>query len=123
MLVIGDGDISVHRLLHNDCHYVVDNHAVMRLFAFMKKPRGGGGGLDAVTHGEAGDGYGGPGLGCGAAADPAEAAAEADSVTQPKRLSPLERIELPTGACLGWVFARGWKGTRQRIVVGPPCGS
>ena len=25
----------------------------------MKKPQGGGGGLDAVTHSEAGDGYGG----------------------------------------------------------------
>ena len=40
-------------------------------------------------------------------------------MAQLKRLSPLERIELPTGACLGRVFARGWKGTRQRIVVGP----
>ena len=68
---------------------------------WMKKRRGGGGGLDA------------------AAAD----SAEADSVAQPRRLSPLERIELPTGACLGWVFARGWKGTRQRIVVGPAEGA
>ncbi len=39
--------------------------------------------------------------------------------TRPRVLSPLERIELPTGACLGQVFARGWKGRRQRIVVGP----
>ena len=38
-------------------------------------------------------------------------------------LSPLERIELPTGACLGWVFARGWKGRRQRIVVSPAEGA
>ena len=81
--------------------------------------------MDAVTHGEAGDGYGGAGLRLrsGTAADPAAAAEEADSVAQPKLLSPLERIELPTGACLGWVFARGWKGTRQRIVVGPAEGA
>ena len=94
---------------------------MMGLFACMKKRRGGGGGLDAVTHSEAGDGR--AGLGGGAAVDPAAAAAEADSVVQPKRLSPLERIELPTGACLGRVFARGWKGTRQRIVVGPSEGA
>ena len=37
---------------------------------------------------------------------------------KPRVLSPLERIELPTGASLGRVFARGWKGGRQRIVLG-----
>jgi len=48
----------------------------------------------------------------------------ADSAAVERRvLSPLERIELPTGACLGRVFARGWKGTRQRIVVGPAEGA
>ena len=36
---------------------------------------------------------------------------------KPRVLSPLERIELPTGACLGRVFARGWKGGRQRIML------
>ena len=38
---------------------------------------------------------------------------------KPRVLSPLERVELPTGASLGRVFARGWKGRRQRIVVSP----
>ena len=83
----------------------------------MKKRPGGGGGLDAVVPSEAGDGCGKAESGCTAAVD--RAAAAADSVAQPKRLSPLERIELPTGTCLGRVFARGWKGGRQRIVVGP----
>ena len=48
---------------------------------------------------------------------------ERDSVVQSRVLSPLERIELPTGACLGQVFAREWNGTRQRIVVGPESGA
>jgi REP element-mobilizing transposase RayT len=43
--------------------------------------------------------------------------------SRPRVLSPLERIELPTGASLGRVFARGWKGRRQRIVVGPAEGA
>ena len=44
--------------------------------------------------------------------------------SKPRRvLSPLERIELPTGASLGRVFARGWKGRRQRIVVSPAEGA
>ena len=102
----------------------------MGLFVCMKKPRDGGGGLDAVTRSETGEGCGGAGRRRAATAadlvaakvDPA-AAAEADSVAQQRRLSPLERIELPTGACLGWVFARSWKGTRQRIVVGPAEGA
>ena len=34
---------------------------------------------------------------------------------KPKVLSPLERIELPTGASLGRVFARGWKGRGMSI--------
>ena len=80
----------------------------MCLVVFMKKLREGGGGSDGVAHG-------------GTGADPA--AVEADSVAQPRLLSPLERIELPTGACLGQVFAREWKGTRQRIVVGPEAGA
>jgi REP element-mobilizing transposase RayT len=42
---------------------------------------------------------------------------------KPRVLSPLDRIELPTGACPGRVLARGWKGTRQRIVVGPAEGA
>ena len=46
-----------------------------------------------------------------------------DSAVERRVLTPLERIELPTGACLGRVFARGWKGTRQRIVVGPAEGA
>ena len=37
---------------------------------------------------------------------------------KPRVLSPLERIELPTGASLHRVFARGWKGRRRRIVLG-----
>jgi putative transposase len=42
---------------------------------------------------------------------------DATMEAKPRVLSPLERIELPTSACLGRVFARGWKGRRQRIVV------
>jgi hypothetical protein len=42
---------------------------------------------------------------------------------KPRVLSPLERIELPTGASLGRVFARGWKGGRQRIVLSPTEGA
>jgi hypothetical protein len=42
---------------------------------------------------------------------------------KPRVLSPLERIELPTGASLGRVFARGWKGRRQRIVMSPAEGA
>jgi hypothetical protein len=42
---------------------------------------------------------------------------------KPRVLSPLERIELPTGACLGRVFARGWKGRRQRLVLSPAEGA
>jgi REP element-mobilizing transposase RayT len=42
----------------------------------------------------------------------------------PRRtLSPLARIELPTGACLGQVFARGWKGRRRRLVLGAADGA
>ena len=48
---------------------------------------------------------------------------KADPVAQARVISPLERIELPTGACLGQVFALDWKGTRQRIVVGPETGA
>ena len=43
--------------------------------------------------------------------------------TKPRVLTPLERIELPTGASLGRVFARGWKGRRQRIVLNPAEGA
>ena len=116
-------------LLLNDIHYVVDNREIMGLFACMKKRHGGGGGLAAVTQSEAGDGYGGAGLGCGEVVEPAAAGGSGgggegmDTTVKPKMLSPLERIELPTGACLGRVFARGWKGTRQRIVVGPSEGA
>jgi REP element-mobilizing transposase RayT len=39
-------------------------------------------------------------------------------IPRPRVLTPLERIELPTGASLGRVFAAGWKGRRHRIVVG-----
>jgi hypothetical protein len=42
---------------------------------------------------------------------------DATMEAKPRVLSPLDRIESPTGACLGRVFARGWKGRRQRIVV------
>jgi hypothetical protein len=35
-------------------------------------------------------------------------ATELDSTLKQRVLTALERIELPTGACLGWVFARGW---------------
>ena len=48
---------------------------------------------------------------------------DATMEAKPRVLSPLERIELPTGACLGRVFARGWKGRRQRIVVSPEEGA
>ncbi|KAB2642794.1 MAG: hypothetical protein DVB26_01510 [Verrucomicrobia bacterium] len=94
----------------------------------MRKQRDGGGGLDAVNHSESGKQWGGAGRrlrkeGALAAGTADSVAIEADSVTQARRLSPLERIELPTGACLGQVFARGWKGTRQRIVVGPAAGA
>ncbi|MEI6653193.1 MAG: transposase [Verrucomicrobiota bacterium] len=40
------------------------------------------------------------------------------SMAERKTLSPLERIELPTGASLNRVFGRGWKGGRHRIVLG-----
>ena len=87
----------------------------------MKKLRDGGGGLDAVAQGGTGAGQrcGEPGAGRrhGRTAEPAASEAE------PRLISPLERIELPTGACLGQVFAREWKGTRQRIVVGPEAGA
>lgn len=43
--------------------------------------------------------------------------AGASAVESPKDLSPLEKIELPTGAMVGRVFSRGWKGQRRRIVV------
>ena len=56
-------------------------------------------------------------------ADPVVVVAEDEPVAQPRLLSPLERIEWPTGACLGQVFAREWKGTRQRSVVGPETGA
>jgi len=46
-----------------------------------------------------------------------------DSALKQRVLSPLERIELPTGACLGRVFARSWKGGRQRIVLSPAEGA
>ncbi len=42
---------------------------------------------------------------------------DAPMAPKPRVVSPLERIELPTGASLGRVFARGWKGGRQRIVL------
>ncbi|MEI6675615.1 MAG: hypothetical protein WCO57_10590 [Verrucomicrobiota bacterium] len=45
------------------------------------------------------------------------------TAAKPRVLSPLERIELPTGASLGRVFARGWKGGRQRIVLSPAEGA
>ena len=110
----------------NDSHYVVDDREKLGMFVRMKKRRDGGDGLDAVTPGETGTGDGCGGAAAGrrggaAGADSAEAAA--DSVVQTRRLSPLERIELPTGACLGWVFARDWKGTRRRIVMGPAEGA
>ena len=35
----------------------------------------------------------------------------------------MERIDLPTGASLGRVFARGWKGRRRRIVLSPAEGA
>ena len=54
-----------------------------------------------------------------AAADAMDGAME----PKPRGLSPLERIELPTGASLGRVFARGWKGRRQRIVLSPAEGA
>ncbi len=38
-------------------------------------------------------------------------------------VSSLDKIELPTGARLGWVFARGWKGGRRRIVLSPDQGA
>jgi REP element-mobilizing transposase RayT len=62
----------------------------------------------------------------GAAVDGTVASVEGMDATmesKPRVLSPLERIELPTGACLGRVFPRGWKGKRQRIVVGPAEGA
>ena len=60
-----------------------------------------------------------------AAGETAAAAARVDVGMEPKPrvLSPLERIELPTGASLGRVFARGWKGGRQRIVLSPAEGA
>ena len=96
MLVI----IYLQTVFLNARHYVLANRGKMCLFVFMKKQRDGGGGLDAVTHGETG-----AASAVAAAASVAHPAAEADSVTQLRRVSPLERIELPTGACLGWVFA------------------
>ena len=48
---------------------------------------------------------------------------DATMALKPRVLSPLERIELPTGASLGRVFALGWKGRRQRIVVSPAHGA
>ncbi len=55
-----------------------------------------------------------------AADNKAAAVEEVDAAveSEPRVLSAMERIELPTGASLGRVFARGWKGRRQRIVVG-----
>jgi len=96
----------------------------------MKEKRERGGGLDAMAYGETGkNDCGEAGRERGGAEADLEAiealaiAGDVDSLTQPRRMSPLEKIELPTGACLGWVFARGWKGTRQRIVVGPEEGA
>ena len=86
----------------------------MGLVVCMKKRRDGGGGLDAGIHSETGEGSGGAGR---------KWVAAVDSVVQPRPLSPLARIELPTGASLNRVFARGWKGTRQRIVIGPADGA
>ena len=57
--------------------------------------------------------------GTGAAVEGMDATME----PKPRVLSPLERIELPTGASLGRVFARGWKGGRQRIVLSPAEGA
>ena len=47
----------------------------------------------------------------------------AGSAVRQRVLSPLERIELPTGASLGRVFARGWKGGRRRLALGPAAGA
>jgi REP element-mobilizing transposase RayT len=52
-----------------------------------------------------------------AVVDEQSKAVEPDSTTKREVPSPLTRIELPTGAGLGWVFGRGWKGRRQRIVL------
>ena len=46
-----------------------------------------------------------------------------DLALKQRVVTPLERIELPTGAQPGWVFARGWKGGRRRIVVSPDQGA
>jgi REP element-mobilizing transposase RayT len=58
-----------------------------------------------------------------AAQDKDKEATEVALTLKQRVLSPLERIELPTGACPGWVFARGWKGKRHRIVLSPAEGA
>ena len=85
--------------------------------------------VDSVSDCKFGGG-GGAGLGAAAKAKAKATATEtetetveAESVLNARTLSPLARIELPTGACLGQVFARGWKGRRRRLVLGAADGA
>ena len=86
----------------------------MDVLSPMIEPGSGSGGGGGTGHGLEGN---------GPASEPRDPLGEADSTVAQRVVSPLERIELPTGARLGWVFARGWKGRRCRLVMNPDQGA
>ena len=92
---------------YNASHFIVDSVGWIGFPRRMNTPDRWLGVLNSVSDCVSGGG--------GTAA--AVVGTDATMAPKPRVLSPLERIELPTGAGLGRVFARGWKGGRQRIVV------